>query len=141
MKNTEARWKCPPGRSLALAETLTKQSYEGTLWMDGKCEWARYSSGGYMKMKPKNQEADESEMRPEYDFKGGVRGKHAKACLAGYTVRVTQPDGSVVERRHPPEEGAVILEPDVRRFFPDSESVNEALRSLIKLIPKKRKSA
>lgn len=80
-------------------------------------------------------------MRPEYDFTGGVRGKHAEAYRAGHTVRVTQPDGSVVEQHFAPDEGAVVLEPDVREFFPDSESVNEALRSLIKLIPKKRKSA
>lgn len=28
-------------------------------------------------------------MRPEYDFSKGVRGKHAKDMLAGYTVQVT----------------------------------------------------
>jgi hypothetical protein len=32
----------------------------------------------------------------------------------------------------------VTLAPDVREYFPDSESVNAALRSLIGLIPKKR---
>jgi hypothetical protein len=36
------------------------------------------------------------------------------------------------------EEGAVMLEPDVREYFPDSEAVNKALRSLIMLIPQKR---
>jgi hypothetical protein len=30
-----------------------------------------------------------------------------------------------------------MLEPDVREYFPDSEAVNEALRGLIALIPRK----
>ena len=30
-----------------------------------------------------------------------------------------------------------MLEPDVRKFFPNSESLNKALRSLISLIPDK----
>jgi hypothetical protein len=34
-------------------------------------------------------------------------------------------------------DGAVMLEPDVRSYFPDSEAVNQALRSLIALIPEK----
>ncbi len=80
-------------------------------------------------------------MRSEYDFTSGVRGKHAKAMEKGYTVRVTAADGSVTERHYSGNEGTVVLEPDVREYFPDSESVNAALRSLIKLIPKKRKSA
>jgi len=37
-----------------------------------------------------------------------------------------------------PKEGVVILEPDVRSYFPDSESVNRVLRTLIKLIPTKK---
>ncbi len=35
----------------------------------------------------------------------------------------------------PPRERMVMLDPDVREYFPDSESVNRTLRSLIKLIP------
>lgn len=35
----------------------------------------------------------------------------------------------------PPKERMVMLDPDVREYFPDSESVNRTLRSLIKLIP------
>lgn len=94
-----------------------------------------------MKTKPSKQIA-EDEMRPEYDFSGGVRGKYAAALREkGYTVRITQADGSVVERKVPPQEETISLDPDVREFFPDSESVNKALRSLIDLIPKKRKSA
>ncbi len=34
-------------------------------------------------------------------------------------------------------EGAIILDLDIREYFPDAESVNHALRTLINLIPKK----
>ena len=34
------------------------------------------------------------------------------------------------------ENDVIILEPDVKKYFPDSESVNKTLRNLIKLIPK-----
>jgi len=37
------------------------------------------------------------------------------------------------------EEGAVVLAPDVREYFPDAESVNNALRILISISPKSRK--
>ena len=78
-------------------------------------------------------------MLPEYDFKGkkGVRGKYAKAMKQGYTVRVTNEDGTVTVRHFMPRENAILLDPDVRVYFPDSESVNSALRSLIALIPEK----
>lgn len=52
-------------------------------------------------------------MRPEYDFSGGVRGKHHGAYKAGTNV--------------------VFLEPDLVEAFPDSASVNHALRLLVKL--------
>jgi len=92
-------------------------------------------------MTRKRRDEQGDEMRPEYDFTGAVRGKYAGAFDAGYTVRVIQPDGSVEERHYPSRQDAIVLEPDVSKYFPDSESVNKALRSLIELIPKKRKSA
>jgi hypothetical protein len=52
-------------------------------------------------------------MRPEYDFTGGVRGKHHEAYRQGTNV--------------------VLLDPEVARVFRDSEAVNRALRLLIKL--------
>lgn len=52
-------------------------------------------------------------LRKEYDFSKGVRGKHYRAYQAGTNV--------------------VFLEPDVAEVFPDSESVNEALRLLLRL--------
>lgn len=39
------------------------------------------------------------DMRPEYDFTGGVRGKHHKALQEGYILRIYKPDGTVVEKR------------------------------------------
>jgi hypothetical protein len=53
------------------------------------------------------------DLRPEYDLtrlKGGVRGKYYKQAVAGTNL--------------------VLLEPDVARTFPDSNSVNRALRLL-----------
>lgn len=35
----------------------------------------------------------------------------------------------------------VILEPDVYEYFPNSQAVNQALRTLISLVPEKRKAA
>ena len=53
------------------------------------------------------------DLRPEYDFSGGVRGKHYQAYRKGTNV--------------------VFLDPDVARVFKDSASVNRALRLLLKL--------
>jgi hypothetical protein len=50
-------------------------------------------------------------MRPEYDIRGGVRGKYYERYQQGTNV--------------------VLLEPDVAAVFHDSESVNRALRVLI----------
>jgi len=48
------------------------------------------------------------EMFPEYDFRGAVRGKYVARFAGGSNV--------------------VLLHDDVMRKFPDSESVNNALR-------------
>jgi hypothetical protein len=87
----------------------------------------------------KNQQPEpEAEMLPEYDFSGkrGVRGKYHRAYQQGHTVRIYEEDGTVTTRYFTLEEGAVLLEPDVREYFPDSASVNQALRGLIGLIPR-----
>jgi len=52
-------------------------------------------------------------MRPEYDFSSGVRGKHYQAYRAGSNI--------------------VLLDPDLVAAFPDSASVNDALRLLVRL--------
>lgn len=74
---------------------------------------------------------DSNEMREEYDFSQGVRGKHYRAYRAGHVVRVRKSDGSVEERHFTLQDGAVMLDPDLKVQFPDSESVNRALRSLV----------
>ena len=53
----------------------------------------------------------EDEMRPEYDFSGGVRGKYAERYLRS---------------------NARVLPEDLSLKFPDSESVERALRKLLK---------
>jgi hypothetical protein len=59
-------------------------------------------------------------MRPEYDFSGGVRGKFYKEYMKGTNV--------------------VLLDPDVAEVFPDSLTVNEALRFLAQLAKRQVKS-
>jgi hypothetical protein len=64
-------------------------------------------------MSQPNRPADSDDIRPEYDFTKGVRGKHHEAYKAGTNV--------------------VFLDSDVARVFTDSESVNRALRLLLDL--------
>ena len=98
---------------------------------------------GKLMKKATFEKSEVDEMRPEYDFRGAVRGKHYKSLHKGYTVRVHKLDGTTVVKHFELKDGAVMLEPDVRQYFPDSESVNAALRSLIDLVanvPDKSKS-
>jgi len=74
------------------------------------------------------------ELSPEYDFRGAVRGRHYKPLHQGYSIEVHQADGTTVVQNYKLDEGTVMLEPDVRAWFPDSEAVNKALRSLITLM-------
>jgi len=60
----------------------------------------------------------EHTMQKEYDFSKGVRGKYAKRYTTGGNL--------------------VVLDPDVARIFPDSESVNRALRSIAGATKSKR---
>ena len=77
------------------------------------------------------ENSDNKEMRSEYDFSKGVVGKHYRQYRAGHTVRVNKKDGNVETRYFTQEEGAVMLDPDVQAEFPDSDSVNRALRTLL----------
>jgi len=70
-------------------------------------------------MKKAQKKTDDMEMREEYDFSGGVRGKYAKRYAEGTNV--------------------VILDPELSDLFPDSKSVNEALKYLAKLVRQTRK--
>ena len=62
-------------------------------------------------------------MRDEYDvseLKGAVRGKYHERYKEGTNL--------------------VLLQPDVAEAFPDAESVNEALRSLLKVASRVNKN-
>lgn len=93
--------------------------------------------------KDRQPNREQDDLLPEYDFtdKKGVRGKHYQAYRQGHTVQIHQADGTLNVQHFTLAEGAVMLEPDVRVYFPDSDAVNAALRSLIRLIPVRRKSA
>lgn len=60
-----------------------------------------------------NQPVSSDELRSEYDFSDGVRGKHYQLYKSGTNV--------------------VFLDADVAQAFKDSESVNQALRLLLDL--------
>lgn len=79
-------------------------------------------------------------MRTEYDSSRAVRGKHRRAMQAGYTVTARKADSTTVVKDVMPERNAVLLERDVQAHFPDSESVNKALRCLIPPVPRKHRA-
>ncbi len=64
---------------------------------------------------------NDPDLLEEYDFSEGVRGKYAKRYAEGTNV--------------------VLIDPDVAEFFPDHDTVNEALRSIISIIKKRQKRA
>ncbi len=74
-------------------------------------------------------------MRRDYDFSQGVRGKYREATRQARTMNIHHADGSITVKMVLP---AIELDDDVRQYFPDSETVNKALRGLIALIPEKR---
>ena len=82
-------------------------------------------------MKKKKDDTKEREMGDEYDFSKGVRGRHYKTYREGHSVHVHKNDGSTTVQYFTQEDGSVMLDPDIKAHFPDSESVNQALRSLI----------
>ncbi len=82
-------------------------------------------------MAKNKKDNNDTDMRKEYDFSKGVRGKHYKAYRDGHTVRIHKDDGTTSIHYFTQEEGAVMLDPDIKIHFPDSESVNKALRSII----------
>jgi hypothetical protein len=62
---------------------------------------------------------NDPDMLEEYDFTGGVRGKYARRYAEGTNV--------------------VVIDPDVAEYFPDHESVNEALRGLAVIIKRQKR--
>lgn len=71
-------------------------------------------------MKKATDKTTEPEMRSEYDFSRGVRGKYARRYTQGANV--------------------VVLEADVAKVFPDAGSVNDSLRALAGIIRRQRKA-
>ncbi len=65
--------------------------------------------GHIMKVMP-----NDPDMLEEYDFSKGIRGKYAKRYAEGTNV--------------------IVIDPDVFQYFPDHDSVNEALRSLLPIV-------
>jgi len=64
-------------------------------------------------MKKKTEIERNPDMLDDYDFSKGVRGKYVQRFAQGSNV--------------------VVLSPDVAEMFPDSESVNNALRMLVEI--------
>ena len=83
-----------------------------------------------------SKKKEQEEIRSEYDFSKAERGKFHRPLDKGYKVRIRQDDGTVIVNHYTLAEGTVLLAPDVREYFTDSESVNEALRSIIHLMEK-----
>jgi hypothetical protein len=92
------------------------------------------------KVNSEQPEITDNDMLPEYDFTDGDRGKHYQAYRGGHTVTIHQADETTVVQHFTLEDGAVILDPDVREYFPNGEAVNQALRTLISLFPKNSES-
>jgi hypothetical protein len=72
-------------------------------------------------MQKEENDEREPDMLDEYDFSGGVRGKHAASYAEGSNV--------------------VVLDPDVAEVFPNSESVNKALRALAEIVKSRSEKA
>lgn len=79
---------------------------------------------------------ESEEIRP-VDFSSGVQGKHCAAYRRGHTVKVRQDDGTITVQKFVPDSDAVVIDRDVRAYFPDAAAINNALRTLIGIIPHK----
>jgi len=68
----------------------------------------------------KNSSKKKDTIRKNYDFSEGVRGKYSEKFTEGSNV--------------------IILDPDVASLFPDSESVNKALRAIASVAPVQKRA-
>ena len=66
----------------------------------------------------RSRKVADDDIRPEYDFSKGVRGKYAKRYAEGTNL--------------------VLLDPDVAAEFGDAKAVNRALRAYLKERSKRR---
>lgn len=60
---------------------------------------------------------EQDDMQPSYDFAKGVRGKHARLLQRGYRVIIHKQDGTTEEQDYRLPHSAVLLDPDVQKFF------------------------
>jgi hypothetical protein len=65
-------------------------------------------------MKQAKSSPPDPDLKPEYDFSRGVRGKYAARYAEGTNI--------------------VVLDPDVAAVFHDSRAVNDVLRGLLKVV-------
>jgi len=72
-------------------------------------------------MSGKKGRRPDPEMREQYDFSAGVRGRHAERFAKGNNV--------------------VVLDPDVAEVFGDAKAVNEALRLLARMARESRRAS
>lgn len=69
---------------------------------------------------------DDGAYEVEFSDSGGT-------TLALLTLEESELESAELPETGPDAEGVVVLAPDVRAYFPDSDAVNRALRSLIPL--------
>ncbi len=60
----------------------------------------------------------DKDMLEEYDFSQAIIGKYSQKYAEGTNV--------------------IVIDPDIARYFPDNETVNQALRSLVEIIKKQK---
>ncbi len=91
-----------------------------------------------MNKKIQSESELEDDLRKEYDLsqlKNPVRGKHYQQYQQGHSVTIHHEDGTITTEHFPKQNDVIILDSDLKKYFPDSESVNNALRHLLLAIP------
>jgi len=73
-------------------------------------------------------------------FAAGCVANNYQAYRRGHKVTIHKTDGTTVVQHFALEDGAVMLEPDVRAHFPDSEAVNKRLTLLDSVVATKTQS-
>lgn len=82
-----------------------------------------------------NEQPGNADLRSHYDFSHGVQGEYRHFIGEPHTIEIHHADGSTTIEHIEPAAGIIFLEPDVREYFPNSDTVNKALRGLIDLLP------
>ena len=71
-----------------------------------------------MQLAPSADNMNVNNMKQEYDFSNGERGKYLKKYQAGTNI--------------------VVLDPEVAKLFPDSQAVNDALKTIMRAVGKNK---